>query len=130
MSCKKCSSSPIDLNTSSIRSNTLFEIYCKFLTPHIKKAKQEELVNLTAATGAYFTIFKKCGPDYIRKRTTLMQQNGKYAINSVLDPLSLAYIALTDGKSYEGFAKLYEKTYYSWYWTIDKDYVGCFGTTL
>ena len=130
MTCKKCSESDIELNTTTMRSNTLFKIYCKFLLPHIKKVKQKELINLTSATNACFTIFKKNEKNYIRKKTTLTKKNGEYAINSILDPTSLAYIALTNGQSFKGIVTIYDKSYYAWYWVINNDYAGFFGSPL
>ena len=128
MSKKCCSQSVNVFIPTSLRLNTLFEIYCSFITSHIKKAKQSELINLSAATYAVFTVLKKKGNNYVRKITTVTMENGKYAIGTELDKNSKAYISLQAGNSFTGPGILFGKTYYNWYWIIDDEYVGYLGT--
>ena len=125
---KKCSQSVKIFSPTSLRSNTLFKIYCMFITRHIKKAKQQDLVNLSAATNAVFTLFKKNKNEYVRILTTVPMENGKYAIGTKLDTTSLAYAALQNGKSFIGPGILFGKTYSNAYWIIDDKYVGYFGS--
>jgi hypothetical protein len=127
MSKNCCSQSQLVFDPTEIRMNTLFEIYCKFITNNIKKTKQQELVNLSAATNANFTIFKLKGSDYVRIKTSVQEENGKYAINTKLEINSPEYAALKAGKSYQGTVVLYGKSYYAWYWIINDKYAGYFG---
>jgi len=126
--CKKyCAQSKLVIDPTQIRMNTLFEIYCSFITKHVKKTKQQELVNLSAATNANFTLFKVKGSDYVRIKTTVQKENGKYAIDTKLDNTDLAYSALQAGNSYQGQTVLFGVAFYAWYWIMDETYVGYFG---
>lgn len=61
------------------------------------------------------TIFSFDGKDFVRTKTTLMDEQGKSAVGTKLDHNSLAYKALMKKHSYSGpstvFGKKYEADY-------------------
>jgi len=61
------------------------------------------------------TVFSFDGKDFTRTKTTLMDEQGKSAVNTKLDHNSLAYKALVKKHSYSGpstvFGKKYEADY-------------------
>ena len=70
----------------------------------------------TGSQGNSYTIFTRTDPStFTRTTTTVVEQNGKYAINTILLPTSPAYEALLQGKNYQGLVVLFDKQYYGYY---------------
>jgi hypothetical protein len=81
------------------------------------KNVQRYLINFTIGSqGNTYTIFTRTDPvTFTRTATTLVKQDGTYAINSTLSTNSPAYQALLNGVPYSGQVILYDKTYYGYY---------------
>ena len=119
------------MSAKEIKLDTLEEIFNKFVSKRVNRAKQDELVALNIATGCVFTLFRKNeNGEYVRKITTVPEQNGLYAIGTILDSTSPEYVALEKGKIYRGDVSLFEKLYHSSYFPINKKYAGFVGVPL
>lgn len=57
------------------------------------------------------TVFSFDGKDFVRTKTTLMDEQGKSAVNTKLDHNSLAYKALMKKHSYSGPSTVFGKKY-------------------
>ena len=57
------------------------------------------------------SIFSYDGSDFVRTQTTLVNEKGKSAVNTKLDPASPAYKALADKRSYVGEATVFGRKY-------------------
>jgi len=113
------------MSTPDLKLPTLEKIFDKLVSKRVSKAKQDDLVALSVATGSVFTVFKKNSDgDYVRKCTTVPQQNGKHAVGSKLDPKSDAFAALNKGKSFRGESTLFGKSYKASYFLINSKYSG------
>jgi len=77
---------------------------------------QKYLLNFTRGTQDISTIFTRINPTtFIRTATTLVEQNGKYAVNTPLLTTSPAYQPLLNGLNYQGYITLFDKPYYGYY---------------
>lgn len=78
---------------------------------------QKYLINFTTASqGNTYTIFTRINPStFLRTATTVVKEDGTYAVNSTLSTDSLAYKQLVNGLSYSGIVELYGKTFYGYY---------------
>ena len=119
------------MSAPDLKLPTLEKIFDKLVSKRVSKANQDDLVALSVATGCVYTVFKKNSDgDYVRKCTTVPQQNGKYAVGSKLDPKSDAFAALNKGKPFRGHSTLFERSYGASYFPIDKKYSGFLAVPL
>lgn len=96
--------------------NTLHLILQKCASKNATEEQQQmRLEDLTAATGASFTLFEKTGSDFVRKITTVRVQDGAFAVGTKLDITGDAYNALSKGKNYQGIVSLFGVQYYASY---------------
>jgi len=81
---------------------------------------QNNLINFTIASqGNVYTIFTRTDPTtFTRTATTVVKQDGTYAVNSTLSTTSPAYQLLLKGLPYSGEVVLYDKTYFTYYFPI------------
>ena len=78
---------------------------------------QKDLINFSIGSeGNTYTIFTRTDPvTFTRTATTIVKQDGTYAINSTLSTDSPAYDLLLKGLSYQGYVILYDKPFYGYY---------------
>ena len=75
-----------------------------------------ELVDIISSDlGDLVTIFKKDGDDFKRVITTVKDEKGNRAVDTVLDKKSKVYEALSQGKSFSGEAFILQKHYLTEY---------------
>ena len=133
-----CNQTSLTFDPTKLRINSLFNIFCKMIASNIQHATQQDLVNLTAGTGAVFTIFKRFGNTFTRIATTVPESPipdsgyslGQFAIGSTLDTSNPAHNALINNQSYEDIAILYGQGYDTIYWKIKDSYYGFIGNFL
>lgn len=65
--------------------------------------------------GLVATIFARSGDDFYRVTTSILKPDGGRAIGTRLDRSHPAYRALIQARSYEGYALIFERRYYTYY---------------
>src|SRR5690606_17761344 len=75
------------------------------------------------------TLFVKENEDFVRRITSIKDQNGEHIIGTKLDKTGQAYDNLIKGKVFVGEVKILDKSYISKYTPIvnkSGDIIGCF----
>jgi len=102
--------------TGPVRSSPIFPFLITQNQGNLVTATfQPLLVGLATLDNNSCSVLTRKGNDFIRTATTLKDDNGNYAIDTILPEDNPAYQLLLNGKSFQGIVTLYGYNYYTYY---------------